>query len=536
MGGSSTLLLASLLVVTVDSDGGYSMGPGLGTVSPRDDATVPGFSHSQQGNAHHYNQQRSSGRHLDMMNQAGFYGHNADTNMCKPDKSFTWCLPPDYNQEKHPFTFFHLSNKSLPWDYNFRFVIEEISNINDKAQSMVISMYFAVSWEEPRMVINESAVEWRDARTGPTDEVNESPETLRYIWYPELEIYGLETFGRQSVLKEMSGVRIMKNKTINYELGVRITISCRMNFDDYPLDAHTCQFQVGSYYDTKDMVTCTAAFIYDLKRQRSLQHFLTIEDLPEQFHTVVIPSGNYSACGFQVRLQRKQMQYVIQVYLPSCMFVIVSWVSFMVKPEVVPGRMAMLVTLFLVLINIFNSVREQAPISSRLNAVDLYLVVCIFFVFTALLEYAVILLMLKKRRKPRRTIDEGLKNLFSQSNSSSAAEPTGHTSRRKQPRAGTEERGTEEERGQMLELEPREERNGGTQRQNSLREPKDPGKRKYVEVGLTARKQALVDNIDAWAMWISPPIFVLFNIIYWVAYRVFEYGADSDKASDHWQP
>ena len=77
-------------------------------------------------------------------------------------------------------------------------------------------------------------------------EVNESPEILKYIWYPELEIYGLDTFGRQRVLKEMSGVRINKNKTITYELGVRITISCRMNFDDYPLDAHTCHFQVGS--------------------------------------------------------------------------------------------------------------------------------------------------------------------------------------------------------------------------------------------------------------------------------------------------
>ena len=54
---------------------------------------------------------------------------------------------------------------------------------------------------------------------GLFQEVNESPETLRYVWYPELEIYGLETFGRQSVLKEMSGVRVMKNKTINYELG-----------------------------------------------------------------------------------------------------------------------------------------------------------------------------------------------------------------------------------------------------------------------------------------------------------------------------
>ena len=52
-----------------------------------------------------------------------------------------------------------------------------------------------------------------------SQQVNESPENLKYLWYPELEIYGLETFGRQRVLKEMSGVRVMKNKTINYELG-----------------------------------------------------------------------------------------------------------------------------------------------------------------------------------------------------------------------------------------------------------------------------------------------------------------------------
>ncbi len=32
------------------------------------------------------------------------------------------------------FSDFNLVNKSLPWDYDFRFVIEEISNINDKAQ------------------------------------------------------------------------------------------------------------------------------------------------------------------------------------------------------------------------------------------------------------------------------------------------------------------------------------------------------------------------------------------------------------------
>jgi len=51
--------------------------------------------------------------------------------------------------------------------------------------------------------------------------------------------------------------------------------------------------------------------------------------------------------------------------------------------------------------------------------------------------------------------------------------------------------------------------------QQQLRNKKVP----HIELGLTARKQALVDNIDAWAMWISPPIFLVFNLVYWVSFR-----------------
>jgi hypothetical protein len=52
---------------------------------------------------------------------------------------------------------------------------------------------------------------------------------------------------------------------------------------------------------------------------------------------------------------------IVQVYLTTGLFVVVSWISFIVPPEVVPGRMALLVTLFLVLVNIFNSVTANAP-------------------------------------------------------------------------------------------------------------------------------------------------------------------------------
>ncbi|XP_023330426.1 uncharacterized protein LOC111702872, partial [Eurytemora carolleeae] len=201
------LLLISTGVVLVSSDGGlYSAG--LATTNPRD---------PDENLVHDRYSRSTTPTYGPPHSVEEFPVH--DTNRCKPNSTYVWCLPADYNQEKHPFSYFYMVNKSLPWDYEFRFVIEEISNINDKSQTMSVSMYFAVSWLEPRLQINESAPEWSEDRTGPPDQVNESPESLKYIWYPELEIYGLEIFGRQRVLKEMSGVRIRKNKTINYELG-----------------------------------------------------------------------------------------------------------------------------------------------------------------------------------------------------------------------------------------------------------------------------------------------------------------------------
>ena len=34
---------------------------------------------------------------------------------------------------------------------------------------MSISMYFGVSWLDPRLNINDSAIEWREVKTGPKD-------------------------------------------------------------------------------------------------------------------------------------------------------------------------------------------------------------------------------------------------------------------------------------------------------------------------------------------------------------------------------
>ena len=89
--------------------------------------------------------------------------------------------------------------------------------------------------------------------------------------------------------------------------------------------------------------------------------------------------------------------------LVSGLFVIVSWISFLIPMDVIPGRMALLVTLFLVLVNIFNTVTTNTPKvgilkdkvsfnlfpslkAEGLTAIEAWMLACILFVFGALIE------------------------------------------------------------------------------------------------------------------------------------------------------
>lgn len=89
--------------------------------------------------------------------------------------------------------------------------------MDDRGQTLSIPMYLSIAWEEIRICIDETNTAWDDNTTGPANEVNEDPNVLtREFWVPDLEIYGLEKFGSKKVLKEMSGLRIKKSKTLEF--------------------------------------------------------------------------------------------------------------------------------------------------------------------------------------------------------------------------------------------------------------------------------------------------------------------------------
>lgn len=113
--------------------------------------------------------------------------------------------------------------------------------------------------------------------------------------------------------------------------------------------------------------------------------------------------------------------YIITYYFPAGMFVIVSWISFLVPPESVPGRMTILVTVFLVLVNIFNSITSNIPRADGLTAIESFVIICIVFVFGALIGKRLSEYILSNLKHKLGDLSAANKHLFTRCNTSSSS-------------------------------------------------------------------------------------------------------------------
>ena len=65
--------------------------------------------------------------------------------------------------------------------------------------------------------------------------------------------------------------------------------------------------------------------------------------------------------------------------------------SFIIPPEMMPGRMALLITILLMIINTSGSAHENTPSSDTFSLIDLWMLICIIFVSLAIFEYGLII-------------------------------------------------------------------------------------------------------------------------------------------------
>ena len=314
---------------------------------------------------------------------------------CKDTASTLACLPNNYSKYELPIQIGH-GNIQV----DIQILIDEVLRINDKDYSITFSCYFNAIWPDRRVFLRpEFGVEQARSSDIPTANITNNPaisvpmnlEMVKDLWLPNIFIYNLKTYKVMDVLNKLAGLWIQADYKVMFSQATHITFICPMHFDKFPLDTQICKFQVGSYsYDDTIMKFRTESAGYSKPQGNSiaLDYAIKINKLSPK-DSVWSSSGslgNFSLAGFELVLSRYVSTYIITYYLPSGLFVIVSWISFLIPMDVIPGRMALLVTLFLVLVNIFNTVTTNTPKAEGLTAIEAWMLACILFVFGALIE------------------------------------------------------------------------------------------------------------------------------------------------------
>ena len=158
-------------------------------------------------------------------------------------------------------------------------------------------------------------------------------------------------------------------------------IKCQMDFSLYPFDTQKCPFAITldrnlTYQVKKSSFEC----MEKLNLRHILQEFNTTIRLGanathEKFDlslemsksiTLIDEDTNetFSKSGFTVILERSPTRFYINIYLPTFLLTIASFIGFLIPVDMVPGRMALLVTIFLMLVNISNTEQNRGPIVS----------------------------------------------------------------------------------------------------------------------------------------------------------------------------
>ncbi|VDL64997.1 unnamed protein product [Nippostrongylus brasiliensis] len=93
------------------------------------------------------------------------------------------------------------------------------------------------------------------------------------------------------------------------------------------------------------------------------------------------------------------------------MLVVVSWVSFWLDKDAVPARVSLGVTTLLTMTTQASGINSKLPPVSYIKAVDVWIGVCLAFIFGALLEYAVVNYygrkeFLRKEKKKKTRLDD----------------------------------------------------------------------------------------------------------------------------------
>ncbi|XP_069989119.1 gamma-aminobutyric acid receptor subunit beta isoform X1 [Penaeus vannamei] len=422
--------------------------------------------------------------------------------------------------------------------------ILSISSLSEVQMDFTLDFYFRQHWTDPRLSFPDR---------GGLDELTVGSEYLQKIWVPDTFFANEKKsyFHMATTSNEM--LRITSQGNVLRSIRLTITASCPMNLQYFPMDRQLCIIEIESFGYSMDHIRLSwhaGDRSVVIESDVSLPQFRV---LGYNRKTIIssTSTGNYSRLLCEIMFVRSMGYYLIQIYIPSSLIVVISWVSFWLNRSATPARVSLGVTTVLTMTTLMSSTNAALPKISYVKSIDVYLGTCFVMVFASLLEYAAVGYM-GKRIQMRKNRILAIQKLAEQRKT--AAHDHSHTSQdhtEHPPKQTVSTTTRTPHRGHGGEVryklhDPKTHSKGGTLENTingradeeapppiaNLLPHKDINK---ITTNFALRQHGLnklygcsPSDIDKYSRIVFPVCFVCFNLMYWIIYLHISDDSDED--------
>uniref|UniRef100_A0A182QI39 Neurotransmitter-gated ion-channel ligand-binding domain-containing protein n=1 Tax=Anopheles farauti TaxID=69004 RepID=A0A182QI39_9DIPT len=233
---------------------------------------------------------------------------------------------------------------------------------------------------------------WRDRRLsfhGPIKSLSLSIKMLERIWRPDTYFYNGKHSHVHTITVPNKLLRLSQDGEILYSMRLTIKASCLMELRSFPMDRQSCPLVLGSYAYSRQQL------LYQWKDEDSVSFVpgMTLSQFDlisfgQKNYTFIRREGEFSVLHVSFNLQRHTGYFLIQVYVPCILIVVLSWVSFWIHREATSDRVGLGITTVLTLSTISLDSRTDLPKVRYATALDWFLLMSFFYCIATLLEFA----------------------------------------------------------------------------------------------------------------------------------------------------
>ncbi|XP_074863655.1 glycine receptor subunit alpha-4 isoform X1 [Carettochelys insculpta] len=381
--------------------------------------------------------------------------------------------------------------KGPPVNVTCNIFINSFGSVTETTMDYRVNVFLRQQWNDPRLAYREY----------PDDSLDLDPSMLDSIWKPDLFFANEKGANFHEVTTDNKLLRIFKNGNVLYSIRLTLILSCPMDLKNFPMDIQTCTMQLESFgYTMNDLIFewLEEQEAVQVAEGLTLPQFILRDEKDLGYCTKYYNTGKFTCIEVKFHLERQMGYYLIQMYIPSLLIVILSWVSFWINMDAAPARVGLGITTVLTMTTQSAGSRASLPKVSYVKAIDIWMAVCLLFVFAALLEYAAVNFVSRQHEELVRL-------------------------RRRQRRHRMEEEVVRESRfyfrgyglGHCLRV-----KDGGATEDPRIYNPPPPAP--FLREGEAILRHAVdrAKRIDTISRAVFPFTFLVFNVFYWVIYKV----------------